>query len=73
MIGEELLLILNGISNWHFVHNVLLWATFYSIVAELQRIDTAIEQLKRIGAFVHEVDLGEYANCALALGVDLLG
>ena len=73
MCAEEFALVFDRLLDAQIVENVLHGATFNAIVAEFQRINAAIEQLQCICAFVHQVNFGEHANCALSLRVNFFG
>ena len=59
------------ISDTHIVDDVLLRAAFDTVVSQLERINRAIEELERVCALIHQINLCEHANCALALRVHL--
>ena len=72
MVGEVPDLVRNRFFNRHLINDILLRATFHAVVAKFQRIGSSIEQLKRICAFIHKVNLCQHAYCAFTARVDLL-
>ena len=69
MSAKELGFSLKSFFDCHVIINVLLGPALASIVAELQGIDSATQQLKSIGALILKVDFGDNADCTLSFRV----
>ena len=50
--------------------DVLLGAADHADVAKLKRVDLALDDVDTVGALVHQINLGQNTNCAIALWVD---
>jgi len=67
---EEFLLLAAGLVHREVEVNVLLRPVDDTDKAELERVCPASENLERVGACVHEVELGENTERAKTTGVD---
>jgi hypothetical protein len=63
---KELLLTLQSISNTQISINLSLRSTLDSIVSESQRIYLALQQVQRISARIHQVDLRYHTYCSFS-------
>ena len=70
MSTEVPLLLFFSLRDRHIVNDVLLAATFYTVIAKFERVYSSVEQLKSISAFIHQVDLGQDANRPFTLNID---
>lgn len=73
MIAEVHQLLLFRLSDRHIVIDVLLTATLDSVIAKLEWVDSSIEQLKSISAFIHQINFCQHSNCSFSLWVDFSG
>jgi hypothetical protein len=73
-LAEEHLLVLQRLQHRLLFGYVGLRTVLYAHVAQLQRHFSLVQQqTASVSASVHQVDLGDAADCALALGVCLHG
>ena len=73
MSAEEPCFSLHCIRDAHPVVDILLRSALYSIVAQLKIVCGTIQQLYRVSPFIHEINFGDDANCALSLWIILFG
>lgn len=62
MLAKVLLLTTYCLLDRNLVDNLLLGSALDSIVPKLKWVNISLEKIKRVCAFVHEVDLGQNAN-----------
>lgn len=70
VILEEILLFPTSVVHRHILHDVLLAAVDDADKAEFERIGPASKHVERVGACVHEVQLGEHTERPQSAGVD---
>jgi hypothetical protein len=73
MLAEVFDFVLKGLLNRHLVEDGLLGAALDTVVAEFERVDCSLQQVKSISALVHQIYLRQYAYCAFALRIYLSG
>lgn len=73
VILEKLSLTLQRIAHPLLRRDVQLTTVDHADEPELEGVDAAGEDVEGVGAGVHEVELGEDADGAAALGVDVTG
>jgi hypothetical protein len=70
MGGEELRFVLQGLSYRDILINLLLRATFHTIVPEVEWVDFPLEKVQGICTLVHQINLGNYTDGTLSIWVD---
>ena len=70
MGGEELGFVLQGLSDSDILVDLLLRATFYAIVPEVEGVNLSLERIQGIGTLVHQINLGNNTDSTLTVWVN---
>jgi len=71
MPAEELFFLFDSLDDCKSVINLFLRSTFYAEVTKLEWVDVALQKVKRICSFVHEIYLCDHSNCPFAIRIHL--